>query len=821
MLLDMKLTQALFSLNGGIVYAIFLSGIFLVRPASAQEKPLVMPIDSLGKQAVKSIVQDKAKDLKSKLKAQTSQFTDTAKRKSAMKEFGIKKLDEFSKKKNAVRDSIKKNKPIRLNNLVIENSTLVNGIGQSFKKQPLLNNISLSGQIQVFNFPFALDLSNNSGDFPSIDPIRDALFKVNLDKSQFTQVYQNDIEKVTHFQKMELSGMDVGSYLKKGISDKLNSGTLIDPSRFQRLNTLLNNKEQLNALLNLNEDQIKEKINDLLSDQKRFAQKKADSVSAKIVGLVPKKEGIKNRADSLLAGKKKAADEQVSLKKAEVTEVIVSLKQKIEENGLDQQRLVLLQKFITNKGSLNDLEAVFEHEMNQEGKYSQVGKFYSKIKGMQVGSFGQKVPGIMNRELLMKGADFVVKTGRGPVNIGIGTNKDIGMPKDAGFSKSLYDAPRLLTYLSIPTTNFAMGRGKLSWVGAFDKRAGDGYNQLNPLPKNNMAFMVSQELNMNNLGRFTVELSKSSTQYKNLSVNETDKLVLNNDLKMGNYFRDDFLETVSIGFKHGIELKKAGFSGNTFFSYSGLGFQNPGQQGYSNMGMRVGGNVKKSFLKNKLVFNARTDIKNTPMSAESGGAHWRNYNLQLDSRVKLSKNYNFNLKYAENGVNKVDAASNAVYSSQKVQVDMNANYKMGTHYGFSRLSVGRQEMLNPALLTKTGFMTVVYSQNLMMKSISLSGNAFYNKELSGSRILGDMINADVACQYTLLKNLSVSSAVTYLDNENIAKQVGIRQNIQLSMLKNFDVSAFLDLRKNLINPLYPDLFATGRGELSIRYFLNK
>jgi hypothetical protein len=820
MLLQMKLTPALYSFNCSFSFFIFLGGIFLANATSAQEKPLVKSIDSAGRQAIKSAIESKKIDFKNKLKEQTSQFTDTAKRKSAVQAYGSKQLADANKKKQAILDSIKKNKVFGLNNLAIENSTLVNGINQSFRKQPLLNNISVFGQVQLFNFPLAIDLSNNSGDFPSLDPLREALFKVNLDKSQLTQVYKSDIEKVTRFQNMELSGMDVGSYLKKDISSKLKPSTVIDPSRYQRLNSLLNNKEQLASLLNLNEDQIKAKVNDLLSDQKRFAQKKVDSISDKTVGVIPKKESIKNKADSLVAAKKKQVEDEVELKKAEVTNTIISLKQKMAENGLDQQQMQLLQRFVASKGNLKDLEAIFENEMNQKGNNSPVAKFYSKIKNFQTGSFGQRMPGIMNKEMLMKGGSAVIKTGRGPVSLGIGLNKDMGMPKDAGFSTSLYDSPKLLTYVSIPTANFPFGSGKLSWIGSFDKQAASGYSQLNPLPKNNMAFMVSQDMNMNNLGRFTFELSKSSTQYKNLSINEADKLVLNNDLRMGNYFRDDFLETVSFGIKHGIELKKMGLSGNTFFSYSGLGYQNPGQQGYSNMGMRLGGNVKKSFLKNKVVLNARTDIKNTPMSAVSG-AHWRNYNLQLDSRVRLSKRYNFNLKYAENGVNKVDGASNAVYSSQKIQVDMNTNYKIGMNYGVSRLSVGRQEMLNPALLTKTGFMTVVYSQNLMLKNISLLGNAFYNKELNGERILGDMLNADLGCQYTLLKKLSVSSAVTYLDNENIARQVGIRQNIQLSMLKNFEVTAFLDFRKNLINPLYPELFATGRGELSIRYFLNK
>ncbi|TKC55291.1 hypothetical protein FBD94_25215 [Pedobacter hiemivivus] len=785
----------------------------------AQVKPLLKSADSLGKKELNGFKQQinsgrdslkNGKVFKSAIDQKTTAIQNKFNEKSkALKDKAL-----------AVRDSIKKGRAVRFNKLSIENATLVNGIGGSLKKEPILNNISVFGQIQLFKFPLAIDLSNNSSDLQGIDGLRDALFKVNLDKSQFSQLYRNDIEKASRFKKIELSGMDVGAYLKKGITSKLNPSTLIDPSRYQRLNSLLNNKEQLIALLNLNEDQIKAKVNDLLSDQKRFAQKKADSISNNAPDLIAQKDSIKYKADSTVASKKKAVEEQVELKKAEITDVIVSLKQKMEESGLDQQRLLLLQKFTANQGSLKDLEAIFENEMNQEGRYSQIGKFYSKIKALDVGNFGQRMPGIMNKDMMINGVNFAVKTGRGPVNLGLGINKDVGMPKDANFTNSLYDFPKLLTYVSIPTTNFSFGSGKLSWVGAFDKQPASGFSQLNTLPKTNLAFMVSQDLNMHSMGKFTVELSKSSTQYKNLSVNESDKLVLNNDLKMGNYFRDDFMESISIGVKHGIQLKKLGLSGNTFFSYSGLGYQNPGQQGYGNMGMRFGGNMKKSLLKNRIVLNARTDIKNTPMSAVSG-AHWRNYNLQLDSRVKLSKNYNFNLKYAENGVNKVDGASHAVYSSKKVQVDMNGNYKIGGHYGFSRLSIGKQDMLNPTLLTHTGFMTIVYSQNLMLKSISLSGNAFYNKELKGARILGDMLNADVACQYTLLKSLSVSSGVTYLDNQGIARQLGVRQNVQLSMLKNFDVSAFVDLRKNLINPLYPDLFSTARGELSLRYFLNK
>jgi hypothetical protein len=762
------------------------------------KKSTVLPTDTtLKDQSLKSLGEKQLHDAKTKIKGQVAIFKDTTKRIESAQKFSADQLNKLAAKKNALRDSIKKGKAFRLNHFSAENATLVNGTNNGFKRENLINTISVYGQVQVFKFPLAIDLANNSSEFQGFESIKDALFKVNFDKSQVRELYQKDLDQYQKFRNTKLSGMNVSGYLKKQISGKLNVPGNLNNPEFKRLNTMLNNPEQLNALLRLNEDQIREKVNDLMTTQKQAGLGKVDSVS--------------NAA-------KQEVQAKVDEGKAAVTREIVSMKHEMEDSGLDQQRLQLIQKFITSQGNTDDLQALFENEMNSSGESTAIGKFYGKVKEFQAGNFGRKMPGIMNRDLLIKGLNFTVKTGRGPVNLGFGLNQDVGMPKDGNFNSSLYDSPKFLTYMSVPTSNFSFGSGKLSWVGGFDKQKNTGLSQLNAVPKNGLAFMVSQDVNMNNLGKVTVELSKSSTQYKNVTMGETDKLVLNNDLKMGNYFRDDVLQTASIGIKHNIEIKKAGLSGNTFFSYSGIGFQNPGQQGYGNLGMRYGGSLKKNFLRNRIVLNVRTDLKNTPLSATSG-AHWRNYNVQLDGRFKVSKSYTFNLKYADNGVNKVDGGSQAVYASKKMQVDMNTNYKIGSNYGLSRLSIGKQTMLNPTALSNTNFMTVVYTQNLMMKSVSFTGNAFYNKELSGLHILGDMLNADLGCQYTLLKNVSISSAITYLDNQNIARQVGMRQNLQLSVLKNFDVSAFVDLRKNLKNPLYPELFATGTGELSIRYFL--
>jgi hypothetical protein len=771
-----------------VLYVCLVTSLFAAS-GYAQVKPSKELRDSAGRKALNEIKEGASKPLKEKsalLKEKSTLFKEKA---------GL-----LSSKKKMIGDSVKKNKPVDLSNIVLENSALVTGSGLAFRNPKAMNNFSVFGQVKVFGFPLAIDFANNSDEFERLDPMSDGLFKMNFDRSQYQQLYKNDLEKFSRFKKNQLSGLDMSDYLKKGISEALKSTMNLDLGSFPRLSSVLNSREQLSALLTLDENQIRERIDELMSDQKQSGSHQLDSLS-----------------DS----KKFQVQEEINKKKVLVANQVIALKQKIEDNGLDQQRLLLVQKFVTNRGSLDDLEAIFDNEMKQQGKLTGVSKFYSKIKALQVGNFGQKMPGsFLNRDQMVKGANFTFRTGRGPVNVGFGANKDTGMPKDAGFDNSMYDTQKILTYLSVPTSNFSFGSGKLSWIGSFDQQTKQGFNQMNSLPKNGLSFVVSQDLRFNSAGKFTLEVSKSSVQYKNISISESDKLVLNRDLKAGNYFRDDFLETMAFGIKHNLELKKFGLVSNTFFSYSGLGHQNPGQQGYSNMGMRVGGNLKKSILRNKIVLNVRTDIKNTPISAVSG-AHWRNYNLNLDSRFKVSKNYSFNLKYAENGVNKVDGANTAVYASQKFQADMNSNYKVGSSYGLSNLSVGKQSMLNPVSNINSDFATILYSQTFLLKSFSLSGNAFYNRELGGEKILGDMLNADVGCQYTLLKNLSVSSAVTYLDNQNVARQVGLRQNVQVTVLKNFDLSAFVDVRKNLINPLYPDLFSTGRGEVSIRYYLRK
>jgi hypothetical protein len=695
---------------------------------------------------------------------------------------------------------LKRVKKIALKDFSVENATQYMKRENQSPSPNFLNNVTISGQLEIFKLPINLELVNNYNPLNNFNLSQNNLFKFDFIKPGFEQFYQGKLNAFKNFKQQKLGSLNLETILKKEIEKQVVTITKNKLADYPALQSYLSNPTAVKELLSMDEKELKSRMTTLLNGAKGE---------------------IKQQSSELLNEKNKQSEELLQQGVKEITDYVMSLKSEINSAGLDEETIALLEKFASNKIGKKELENFFISQLSKQPKLQGAQKFYSKIKEFQAGNFAHQLPGsFMNRDLFLNGFNFSLKTQRGPVNIGLSSNKDIGTPKDYGFDNSTYSYPKLYSYINIPTTNFSFGNGKLSWTGVYDQEFSKSSGVYSSsLPKNNMVFTISQNLNIQNLGKLTVDISKSATQLKNLSMITPDRLVIDRNT-MGNYFRDDFLETMSIGFNHIIDAKKTGLNSNVYFNYSGIGFQNPAQQGLASMNMRFGGNIKQNFFKNKLSLQLRSDIKNTPISAESS-AHWRNYNIQLDSRIRLSKSYTLNFKYIGNGVNKVSQDVLPMYGSQKLQADFNANYKLGEHYSFSHITFGRQVMKNTTSLQQPDFLMLNYSQSLLFKDFSLSGNLFYNRELGTSILIGNMLNSDVALQYTVFRSISMASGVTYLDNQNTARQVGIKQNIQLMLKKHFDINAYVDLRKNLINPSYPDLFSTGRAEFSIRYYLDR
>jgi hypothetical protein len=781
---------------------ITLSMLFLVsESAYSQVKKPVISVDSLKAKA------------KNAVKVDTAKINKMLSIDKKIKTGVNNKLNQSPIGKLLKKDSTKVGKKVTLKDFSIENNVQYLKTEAESPTPDYMNRVEVAGQLEIFRFPINLALVNNYNPLSDFKLGDQNLFKVDLAKQQFQQLYQADLAKYKSLKSKRFQDLNVQQYVKKGVSEKIQSLVPQQITNNPKLMSYLNNPDAMNELLKMNEAQVKAKISKVMVDLETEMKAKGQAFQTKA---------------------KDSVTQEVQAKVTEITAYVQSVKEELDTYGLDQQKLDLLEKFANNKISDKELETFFISQLSNQPKLQGAQKFYSKFKDFKAGNFGNQLPGsFLNRDLFLKGVTLSLQTLKGTVTAGIAVQKDIGLPKDYAFNRSTFSSPKLLSYLSIPTTNFSFGRGKLSWVGQYDKQySNSAFQQSSAIPKTNLVFTASQNINFNKLGKLTIDISKSTVQYKNL-VNGPEQLMLSTT-SQGNYFNDDFLQTMGLGFNHALESKKMNLNSNVYFNYSGIGFQNPGQQGIGNMNMRFGGNIKKNFLKNKLTLYVRSDVKNTPISAENG-AHWQNYNVQLDSRIRISKSYTLSLKYIENGVSKVDETHEPVYAGQKIQADLNARFKIFGKPSVSHLSIGRQNMNNlsiasaltnplmqeSAIVSKTNFILANYTQSVIFNDFSLHGNLFYNKQLQANSLLGDMLNADMTCQFMIFKSVGLSSGLTYLNNEHIAKQVGIRQNIQFMLKKHFDIGAFLDFRKNLITPLYPDLFSKSRAEISIHYYLDK
>jgi hypothetical protein len=714
----------------------------------------------------------------------------------------ITQVDERVKQSDIAKllkkDTLKKGSKIQFNDVSVENATQYIKTQNPANGKNLLNNVTFYGQLKIYNIPVDLSLANTYTAMRDFRLDQGNLFKFNLPKPSFNQFFKADIDKYRNLRKNVLSGQTAESFLRKKIQDKMAKNLNLSAS--PKLQAYLNNSENLRSMLKMDELELKGKLNEFTEEIKDQAQNGGKQLS-------------QHGQDSLT--------NLLNAKKQELFTEIQKVQQSVYDSGLDPEKLELLEKVAQGKISQKELENFFVAELAKGKDMGFLQKGYAQLREFQAGNFGHQLPGsFLNRDLFLNGFNFSLRTPRGPVTVGLSTNRDLNSTKDAGFNASTFAIPKLYSYLSVPTTNFSFGSGKLSWVGTYDRQFNGGLGSAqNALPRNNMVFTISQAFRFSKAGTFTFDVSKSSTQYKELAAFGPDQLIIDRNTN-GNYFRDDFLQTMSVGLNHSIDNKKLGIRSTVFVNYAGSGFQNPGQQGIGNLNLRFGGNIRKEFFHKKMTLSVRSDFKNMPISA-TDNSHWSNHNIQLDSRFRISRSANLGLKYIDNGVDKVSQGSTPVYASKKLQLDLNSNYKLFGQRGFSHVSVAQQEIANPLSLGNSSLLQLNYVQTVVFKDFSLSGNLFYNRELNANTILGNMLNSDASLQYQLFRGVSMSSGLSYLDNQNLARQAGIKQSIQFMLKKHFDISAYLDIRKNLITPTYPDLFSTNRGEISIHYYLDR
>jgi len=118
------------------------------------------------------------------------------------------------------------------------------------------------------------------------------------------------------------------------------------------------------------------------------------------------------------------------------------------------------------------------------------------------------------------------------------------------------------------------------------------------------------------------------------------------------------------------------------------------------------------------------------------------------------------------------------------------------------------------------FVNTQLSHQVMVGTRMISANIFYNKDVKNAAIYSSLLNVDAGYHYTLAKLLQCGSSVTFLDNKEVVRQLGVRQQVAAQLLKRVNMNLSVDARKDLIQSSQNYLYGNFRTELSFHYLLN-
>jgi len=327
----------------------------------------------------------------------------------------------------------------------------------------------------------------------------------------------------------------------------------------------------------------------------------------------------------------------------------------------------------------------------------------------------------------MNGASIGVKLGDYPLTFGYGSLNDISSVKDAGYQNSIYASPRNITYIGTEVKRGVFGDVKVAVVSSFNTQPGSSQYAVPTLPGNAVALTVTKAVKIEKVGNFSFDISKSGTLFSS-SFQPGGEALLERKAGANTNLTNNLFQALALGFTHNLDIPSLQASDNVYFNYAGLGYQNPANNGYSGATMKFGGDLRKSFYKNKLTLDFRTDYRNMPLSFATSDK-WKNYQVQFDSRYKFSSKLNMDLKYTEAATNRViSGQSVSVYDSKKIEISGNNTLKIGKYFTTTHLSISTQALTNTyESATGSNLLNVNYAQSLMLKNSSLTATLFITR----------------------------------------------------------------------------------------------
>lgn len=445
-------------------------------------------------------------------------------------------------------------------------------------------------------------------------------------------------------------------------------------------------------------------------------------------------------------------------------------------------------------------------------------RFFLKVKDLNLGNIAANASKGTVNDLFMTGMAGSLLSKNNYLMTALGKTREI-RAMDAGLDATMTAPAKSLQFVRMGKGDLGNGHSHLSVLNANSRNEAGRAPDVRALMQNTFVGAVSKQLDLGQYGKIEAELSKSANRTGGNGPSQDHAAMTK--AAVANFF-DDFFVTISTGLSYTGAVREWGTTHTVYFNYSGMGYNNPGNP-YARRGMiQYGLNLKRTWLKNRATVQFRSDVKNMERSAVSG-SQWKNYNFSLDGRYRLSRKLTLSGRLLQSQMNTVsDKYNDAVYMNRKVSFSSSWNGKTGALPFFNQSSLGLQQMryITATEPIRSLFINTQVSHTIPINGKMIAASIFYNRDLKNAAVYSNLLNMDAGYHYTVLKVLQCGSSVTFLDNKDVVRQIGIRQQAAAQLLKRWNVNVSVDARKDLVTSTQNYLYGNFRTELSLHYQLN-
>lgn len=445
-------------------------------------------------------------------------------------------------------------------------------------------------------------------------------------------------------------------------------------------------------------------------------------------------------------------------------------------------------------------------------------RLFMKIKELNAGQIAANASKGTVSDLFMSGVSGSLLSNNKFLMTAIGQSREM-TPRDIGLNASL-DAPaRNLQFLRLGQGDIGNGHTHISALNANAKNSPSRAPNVMALAQNTFVGGFSKGFDLGAYGRIDAEFSKSSNTVGSSGLGQEHANVSKAAIA---YFFDDFIETASAGLNYTGGVDKWRTAHTVYINYSGMGYNNPGNP-YARRGtFQYGLQLKKNWPKNKASLHFRSDVKNMSRSVITG-SQWKNYTFSLDGRYRLSRKLSITGRLHQSQMNSVrDAHTDAVFLNRKISLSSQLNTRLWQLPYSGHTMIGLQQMNYEAARqpVRSLFINTQMSHQVAVGSNMISANIFYNRDLKNEAIYNNLLNLDAGYHYSLLKIFRCGSSLTFLDNREVVRQVGLRQQVGAQLLRRLNLDVSIDARKDLITSAQNYLYGNFRTEISFHYQLN-